>query len=346
VNGEFVNPATNRLGGGVTEQQVMDAVLRSGYPVQTTVASALGSACSGREEGFRIQEEWCFVDSDTKELRNLDLRADLTLHGWAPQPRVRPNLTLLIECKRSDLPYVFFESVGHSGWINCPPVAGLRSAELVITSDDDPSSWTFDVCYSLDLQQHPFCRPLSVCRTFSKCVRKGNELEMSGSDPYNSLVLPLTKSLSHAISSRVPVETAWYFDADLVNAVAVLDAPMLVANQENGNSTMKACPWVRLLRHEYRVGADRTHRNEQWAIDVVHKDYFVDYLNNNLMPFSALFAERVLRHPEELATGRAFASGMGADSWRGIESRLRPANIASAGKRVAAIARRRKKLPS
>ena len=344
MNDEIVNPAANRLSGGVTEHQVMDAVLRSGYPVQTNVANALRSACSGREEGFCIQEEWCFVDGDTKELRNLDMRAELSLHAWAPQPRVRPNLALLIECKRSDLPYVFFESVGQVG-SSCPPIAGLRSADLVITSDDDPSSWTFDIGHVLDLDQHPFCRPRTVCRTFSKCVRKGSELEMSGSDPYNSLVLPLTKSLSHAISSSIPIETAWYFDAGLINAIAVLDAPMLVANQDSGGSTMRACPWVRLLRHEYRVEADRTDHDEQWAIDVVHKDYFEHYLTKELIPFSELFAERVLRHPEELATGRAFASGMGADSWQGIESRLRPSSVSSAGKRMGAIAKRRKKRP-
>lgn len=119
------NPSTNRLGDGVTEEQVEDAVRRSGYPVQITVANMLRAATAGQPEGFTVQEEWCFVNEKTKDLRNLDLRADLRLHEWNPQPRVRPVLSLLIECKQSELPYIFFES--GSGLLphDFPRVAGL-----------------------------------------------------------------------------------------------------------------------------------------------------------------------------------------------------------------------------
>lgn len=139
------NPPSNGLRDGTTEDQLADAIRRSGYPVQTAVGHLLRSATPGQPEGFIVQEEWCFVDARTNELRNLDLRADLRLHEWNPQPRVRPMLTLLIECKQSELPYVFFESGGGIRPHDFPRVSGLRSANIVITSDDNPSSWTLPV---------------------------------------------------------------------------------------------------------------------------------------------------------------------------------------------------------
>lgn len=196
---------------------------------------------------------------------------------------------------------------------------------------------------ALDLNDVPFQRRPSLSRTFSKCVRKGKDLELSGSDPYNSLLLPLAKSLQHALSASIPVETAWYFDANLMVALAVLDAPMLLVSQIEGQSKVRTCPWVRVVRHEYLDRPQKYDRDEMWVIDVVHKDFFSEYLVRELIPFGRLFAQRVLRHPTELATGSGFVPGMGQDSWRQIESRMQAASVSSLGKRVAAVAKRRPK---
>src|SRR5665647_858773 len=104
------NPAANQLGPGLTDDQVRIAVERSGYPLQTIVGNLLRSKPYFKGEEFRVQDEWCFVDRDTQELRTIDLFAELRLHDWDPQPRVRPQLNLLIECKQSLLPYVFFQT--------------------------------------------------------------------------------------------------------------------------------------------------------------------------------------------------------------------------------------------
>ena len=93
------NPTSNQLGPGLTEDQVRTAVERSGYPLQTIVGNLLRSKPDTKEEKFCVQEEWSFVDPETNELRTIDLRAELRLHSWDIEPRVRAHLNLLIECK-------------------------------------------------------------------------------------------------------------------------------------------------------------------------------------------------------------------------------------------------------
>lgn len=45
------------------------------------------------------------------------------------------------------------------------------------------------------------------------------------------------------------------------------------------------------------------------------------------MPFVNEFACLAVRHNHELESGKAFASGFGADSWTNIEQRIRPTQI-------------------
>jgi hypothetical protein len=73
----------------------------SGYPLQAVVAEKLMDA------GFKVVEEWGFIDKDTKEQRSLDILAFKKLRN--DKDTVIPSLTLLIECKRTIHPFVFFK---------------------------------------------------------------------------------------------------------------------------------------------------------------------------------------------------------------------------------------------
>jgi hypothetical protein len=100
------NPPTNQIGPGLSEETVVSAVEESGYPLQVFVSDLL-------QEKYHVEEEWSYLDRDSDGLRALDMRASMQLYDWKDfkeQPRVRPSLDLLIECKQSELPYVFFES--------------------------------------------------------------------------------------------------------------------------------------------------------------------------------------------------------------------------------------------
>jgi hypothetical protein len=317
MNDSIQNPASNQLGAGLTDAQVLGAVQKSGYPLQTIVGDTLRS-------DFFVQEEWSYIDRDTKELRTIDIRAKRMLYDLKEHPRVRPQLDLVIECKQSHLPCVFFLSRNTPNLLNFPEIAGLHKDILEITTDDDLSTWSYHVSHALDLNLESFHKAPRYCNSFSKCVRKGAEIELSGTEAYTGLVLPLIKGVQHLIASEQPVETAWYFDAHLVLSVAVLDSPMIAASIGEGKTILTFLPWVRVLRHEYLEEADWWQRDRMWAVDVVHKDFLAIYLAQHVLPFAERFSQRVLRHPSELATGEGFALGMGKDSWGSIEGRLVP----------------------
>jgi hypothetical protein len=312
------NPSDNQLAPGITEQQIEDAVRSSGYPLQTLIASSLRT-------DFSIQEEWSYLDSETGVPRTLDILATRWLYDFKRQVRVRPVLNLLIECKQSDLPFIFFSSGGSPQLLHFPFVAGLANETIEIRTDDDRSSWVVPVTHALGLDTHPFVNgDIELCMYMSKCVRKGKELELAGSDAFHSIVLPLVKALRDFKRQEQPKPTYQFFDCHITLAIAVLDAPMITARLENGSTALELRPWVRVLRHEAAQKEATSNRMQTFAIDMVHKAFFDTYLQQHAIPFALAVSTVAMKHQDELSTGKAFASGMATDRSTGIEQRLQP----------------------
>lgn len=164
VSSDRWNDANTPLPVGVTFDQLQRAVDKSGYPLQTVVAKKIGAE-------FDLQPEWGFFDRTTEEMRAIDLLAIRELFDpkVANAKRVRPKLTLVIECKKSELPYIFFQSDGRIGG-NFPHVTGLPSSKIKITTNDAQSTWSFPVRTALGLDWHPFMIDPEGCVTLSRCT--------------------------------------------------------------------------------------------------------------------------------------------------------------------------------
>lgn len=322
MQGSPLNTLQNILGAGLTEKQIEEAVRKSGYPLQTLIAASIRT-------DFAIQEEWSFVDSDTGVLRTLDIWASRRMFRLdnGDQPRVRPTLDLLIECKQSDLPYVFFTSATRPWLRHFPYFAGLAKDSINVRTDDSGSIWSETILSSLSLSDHPFVRFTGTepCMTFSKCVRKGKgEIELSGTEAFQNVVLPLVKALKYFKKQEQPPPTARYFDCHIPLAIAVIDAPMISANVDVNGNSLKLTPWVRVVRHEAADGDYSGDRILTFAIDLVHRSFFDQYLQQHAIPFAQQFSQLAIKHHVELASGSGFVSGMEADSEAEIEKRLRP----------------------
>jgi hypothetical protein len=311
------NPASNKLPAGVSDEQVHVAISKSGYPLQTIVSTHL-------RPNFHVQEEWSYIDSES--LRTIDILATRDLYNARGSSyRIRPTLNLLIECKQSDLPYVFFLSDNKAMSRQFPLIAGLSHDEITLKTDETKSTYTLSILAALDMWKHPFISKAAVhSATLSKCVRKGSELELSGSDPFNSLVIPILKAMQHFKRAESPPKTARYFDCHIAFGIGVLDAPMIgVRITEKGEESLLT-PWIRLMRHESYESEDWTKRSTLYVVEILHKDYFPQYVNEHLLPFAEEFSALALKHHEEIASGRGFASGLGERFPDDFEKRIQP----------------------
>jgi len=188
------NPLENSLPKEAVEGYLLEAVRRSGYPLQSIVAAELAKS-------FAVTEEWGYADRTTQEQRNLDIFAFKRL---AEENRngllVAPSVVMLVECKRSSHPFVFFESETEqsrslSGF---PTIVGVQRVELrqgVRSKEVAPSQ-----CLGLESEPFAIGGP-PICTTFARAGGKGDDsglkspqnkgVVLTGSDAYNSILLPL-----------------------------------------------------------------------------------------------------------------------------------------------------------
>lgn len=313
------NPTTNTLPKGVTQDDILDAVRQSGYPLQLEVANELRTI-------FDVYEEWAFVDADTGCPRTLDLFCERSLvKPGSDSPQVRPTLNLLIECKRSELPYVFFTTEIPFRSNVFPCIAGLPHEEIKVSTDDTRSTFIVNIQDALGLCDQQFVsNPAVRAAIFSKCTRKGKNLSLSGEEPFNALIHPLLKALHHFKCQEAPAKRHVHFDCHLAFAIAVIDAPLVAVRCGASSETTTLEPWIRIQRHR---GTDNHEPSRRFAVDcldVVHAGFLKGYVENLVLPVSKSFASAVAKHRKVLASGVGFAPGFDANPWKDIANRLRP----------------------
>src|SRR5690606_21024989 len=112
---------------GMEESELGTAIDASGYPLQGAVAKLM-------RDQFNVTEEWGYIDRDTKEHRSLDLFAGRVLcDANSNQGNVKPRLAILIECKRSRHPYVFFRSLTRKYIPSFPRIVGVPGGRIQVS---------------------------------------------------------------------------------------------------------------------------------------------------------------------------------------------------------------------
>lgn len=290
------NPKSNQLPVGINETELVDAIEASGYPLQGIVANKLVSL-------FSVTEEWGYIDRDSKDHRALDIFAYKRLCEDNESP-IQPNLVLLIECKRSRHPYVFFENVIERSIPGFPLVAGLPRNLVSISEQNGNRRRDAFGEEVLGLRELPLIETgPPKCAAFSKAIPSGKKVKLSGTDPFNSLVLPLVKALDHTSQLYQARERADRIFPSLVFCISVLDAPMVLVESPESATDPVLAPWIRITRLEANPDPRSWTRYRSYAVDAVHIDHFDEVLRDRILPLAAEFSRRAVRLGNVLFNG-------------------------------------------
>ncbi|WP_231127881.1 hypothetical protein [Mycobacterium colombiense] len=324
-------PPYGRLPGGMKLTDVVTAIEMSGYPLQADVANTLSGVVEDHPRLMpTYQEEWAYVDSDSGEVRSIDIFAELQyfkrldrrtgqeidtdqqVDDLDVEYEYGSALNLFVECKQSEMPYIFFlreQPPSHSH--NFPDFAGILTPEICLYHRD-PGEDLSDFAYYMSahdiigLYDLPFFRsPENYAVSISKVARSGSKIMLTGEEAYRSLTLPLIKAADHFKRLRAPAaETddgegdTSYSRIHFVICLAVLRAPMLGSNLRDGELQLIPIPWARAWRLE------PTPQGEEaiWPglvsttiryMDVVHESFLSEYLDKLISDFG-LASERLM----------------------------------------------------
>lgn len=164
----------------------------------------------------------------------------------------------------------------------------------------------------MGLSEHEFCTAPPVCTTLVRAHRKGDALELSGSDTFNSVVLPLVSAIEHWHGHNKGYGENRFWPA-LSLCISVIDAPMILAEGTPEEPLLTLQPWVRLKRQESIAESDGRRRPTYYVIDLVHRAYFRDFIEHHLDEFALFYGERARTLGRVLAECQARVSNL--DSW-------------------------------
>lgn len=294
---------------GIDAEKLLSAVIDSGYPLQTRAALAIANE-------FTVIEEWGFIDRMSDEHRALDLFAWRQLEPRAT--KLTPQLSLLMECKKSDLPVILFASAFQRVPQRFPVIAGFDRKFLQIRSGDRSRDVTPAEFFCLT--DFPFvCDGPLLASSLARADRKGGGFAVTGDYPYRQLVLPLTSALNYFVDSRRPQRGTEWLSPTVVLCVAVVDAPLVVATGTSEEPILESTLWARVTRQEAAPATERWEPARNYLIDVVQIGFLQEYIAAHVLPFVEGVASRMASQPEITLAGLAEVPSLIAWSWDDLE---------------------------
>jgi hypothetical protein len=281
------NPSSNAIPHGMKEAALIKAITTSGYPLQGLVARRL-------QQDFSVVEEWDFVDDSKDEHRNLDLLAVRRLRS--SESRELGSVSLLVECKRSRHPFVFFKKVTGVGPPRFPVIAGVPGGTVNVKETNGGNrgiELAPATALGIDLDAFVRSGP-PTCATMTRATANGEKVELSGSESFRELVRPFNKALRYSQGLYKKDRSPAY--PVMLLCIAVLDAPMVLIEDPETASDPVLSPWVRFERREPNPDKYAWTKTRFYGIDVVHADFLDTYVCKHLLPYIALFEERLGSH--------------------------------------------------
>ncbi|MDX3756259.1 hypothetical protein [Streptomyces sp. AK02-04a] len=279
-----------------------------------------------------IQEEWEYIDSETQQARSVDILVGASVSSFTLQD-LKPSqvplfsyLNLVIECKQSDNPYIFFlRDSPPEDAPAFPEMLGPIKEKIEIfqrkeNGEISEQATILGVRDVLGFYEFDYVLPaLPYAVSLAKALRSKSKVEVTGEETYRALTYPLLKAVDHlkgTIESRT--QTSWM--ERFVIAVAVVRAPMVGSTfSQSGEQRLISLPWVRVSRLEptgntiNREGPTNSVR----YYDVVHESYLDTYVDLLAEALNGI-AKRVMKHSSELRSGAGSSASL-VQSYRSLE---------------------------
>ena len=319
-------PSEREFAPGVSEKALRAAVVKSGYPLQVIAVDAVLNALpkpsvSGGtiRSDTRVQEEWSFLDPDEGKVRTLDALimhdmtpdglADEGSHPFVPAGCIDHHLDFLIECKHSELPFVFFLRDVSCGRI--PRLVGLPFDRLVMeshTPEGESFNFEMSVYDALELWELRNHEKVPTAIAMRRALWKKSEgLELSGEEVFRELTYPISKAYLHYRSlleaKRARYPMALYHHVHNVCLLVILGAPMVGITTVGDNVELAELSQVRLVKTEPGAG-DPEGYSTVLTIDVVNIRSVEDYVRRTHAT-AAQTVNRLNQHAVPVLTGEA-----------------------------------------
>ncbi|MFI9805037.1 hypothetical protein ACIHEJ_11830 [Streptomyces sp. NPDC052301] len=277
-----------------TSDEVISALGRTGYLLEQRVASKARSA------GFTVTTGKAFKDPDEGKSREVDVFAIKKV--WeAPSRNILVSIQLVIECKRSDGPYVVLGrdpsvvDTHRQPYSHTMPVSQVRWLEYVderSARQHGMQTWKW-----LGLHELPGS-PNRDTKRGIQLVRmnlKNKEWNAENSSVFESLTVPLMKAVEAFRPQRDKAPEPRYAHLCLCFPIVVTSGELFYVNGEAEEPVAERVDWAPLERD-----IDMESMTGLFNLDVVTYSALDRFLQERVLLFSEAVGEEVAKEPDRL----------------------------------------------
>jgi hypothetical protein len=280
--------------GWPDDDEVVEALRQSGHLLEQEIAAGLETV------GFATETNRAFADPEEGKSRELDVWATRTLYE-DDERQLRVFIQLLIECKSSRAPFVVLTRPLGKGYRRSPPQElsfPVPEYHTNVTNAAGRSYRVVPAFFYLELDQQYW--PWTDGRRGVAIIRLDRQKDKWAADNtgiFDSLVYPLAKAMLafrnhfNPTGRATPVPGHWKY-VGLFLPVVVLDSRLYVVDGSSNAPQVEVVQHVRVQR-ELRT----KHLQGLFGIDVVHRDYLLDWVSRVVVPFGEHVVARVTAEP-------------------------------------------------
>lgn len=279
-----------------SEDEIRHAIERSGYLMEQDVASRL------EKLGFATSTNQPFVDSDEGKSREIDVSAyrELTRNE---SMKFSAYLEVLIECKQSSSPFVFFSR-------NKIPQDFLITPQEMYCTINDYRTISKKENGMLVGQNRGFFHYLGIDKIhyhyqnsekviqFCKIDRSGGGWKANHSGLYDSIFLPITKALEFR-KSKMPKRSSrrdWNI-LSIVAPIVVVKGDLFLVRTHVDPDKIEKVDHVTFSRDIYFENI-----RKRFSVDFVSESKLEEFFLNMLNPFGDKCAELLNNNPSKFVS--------------------------------------------
>jgi hypothetical protein len=271
-----------------TEAQIIAALEQSGYLFEQDVATRLETL------GFHVETNWAFLDSEQEKSREIDVRAIREV-AKDETNKIQIFVELLVECKAFDSPLVFLERPKNQReQIHAVPgeyIFPRKHYRKMLTENSYHEVAPF---VHLGLRnKHYYFQESRKATQFSKIVRKGKDWTANHEGIYDSLILPIAKSLEFRKADALKFARGQDWKAIwLFFPMVVLRDHLFAYDLSDTERTLDNRGRVTFVRH-----LESGNLKGFYMIDFVTFGHLDQYVQNEVSVFSKAIAELLTTNP-------------------------------------------------
>ncbi|EFK36257.1 Uncharacterised protein [Chryseobacterium gleum] len=269
-----------------TEEDILKAINESGYLFEQEIGFVI------EKFGFNIQTNSAFKDSEEERSRELDVTGYKRFF-YDEKNKISIGIRILCECKNNKNPFVFItRNKGKIDKNYSPPNFLYPAAEYMVPVDGQKNSFYRKdgfMYYNIN-EIFPYSIKDYKAVQFCKLVQKNKEWNAFHDGIYDSILMPLSKSLDYYKNKDIAIRSETWKNYIIYFPIVVLNSKIFSIDSHIDKSKVNEIGYISFTRE-----IESKKQNNKYLIDFISKEFLEEYLESHVNDFAEKFKENILK---------------------------------------------------